>query len=145
MLEDAWAETGVFATEGGGKLVAGIEGRGGEFENVSIVDEPAGAIEEEPAPGGDVAHKVTELLDETAGVASVGEIVSGEQHERDVLIVGGAVLGWSVLGRRLEEVRKFLHELVAFRERRGLIGWVGGRLFLIGCWLRRRLFLGSWL
>src|SRR5882724_5328091 len=99
MLEDTFAEARVFAVEGGGKLVAGIERGRGEREDVSVVEEPAGAIEEEPAPGGDVTDEMAELLDEAAGIASVGEIVGGEEHERDILIVGGAVLGLIVSGR----------------------------------------------
>jgi hypothetical protein len=98
VLEDAFAEAGVFAIERGGEFVAGIEGGGGEFEDVIVVEEPAGAVEEEPAPGGDVTDEVAELLDEAAGIAPVGEVVSGEEHERDALIVGGAVLGLIVRG-----------------------------------------------
>jgi hypothetical protein len=97
MAEDTFAEVGVFAVEGGSELVARIERRGGESEDVIVVEEPAGAIEEKPAPGGDEADERAELLDEAAGVAAIGEIVCGESHESDALIVGWAIL-W-LMGR----------------------------------------------
>jgi hypothetical protein len=75
MFEETLPEAvGALFGQGGGLIVVGLQGGGGESEDVvGVIEMPACTIEEKPAPVADVADAMGVLFGEMAGIGEVAQ------------------------------------------------------------------------